>query len=152
MRRTLREAVYIAAPVDRVWALYDDPALLAIWAPSVRAARVIGGGPKQAGARVEVTLVFAGVEQRLVEEVVRHEPPHACTQRGRSPGMAYDMALTLHPERGGTWCEYVCAPRYEGLMRLLRPLGDLVNRGMLRSALRSLKAAAERPGDRDGAR
>jgi uncharacterized protein YndB with AHSA1/START domain len=153
MPRSIVESVFIGAPPETVWRLYDDPALLRGWAPNVREARLVGDGPKAVGSRVEVTLTVMGIEQRLTEEVVRYDPPRAATQRGHSSGMFYDMTIRLQPEGRGTWCDYSCTPIYEGLMQLLAPIGDRVNRAMLRSALRSLKAAAERAaGPPDGAR
>ena len=73
-----------------------------------------------------------------------YEPLYVATQRGYSTGMFYDVTLALRREAGGTWCSYTCAPAYQGFMRLLAPLGDLVNRRMLKGALGSLKAVAER--------
>jgi carbon monoxide dehydrogenase subunit G len=144
MYRTLRESIYIDAPLESVWQLYDDPEQLKRWAPNVLDARVLGDAGKRVGAKIEVTLRVGGLKQRLVEEIVHYEPPYAATQRGRSPGMAYDVAIVLTRDTGGTWCGYSCAPAYEGWARLLAPVGDWMNRRMLRSALLSLKAAAER--------
>jgi uncharacterized protein YndB with AHSA1/START domain len=142
--KTLQESIFIAASPEKVWDLYDDPGKLKSWAPNVLDARVLGGESKQVGSRVEVTLKMAGVKQRLVEEVVHYEPPRAATQRGQASGMSYDMAIRLRAEQGGTWCDYSCAPSYEGVMRVFAPLGDFINRRMLQSALKCLKAAAER--------
>jgi carbon monoxide dehydrogenase subunit G len=144
MYKSLQETIYIEAPLENVWELYDDPARLSSWAPNVLDVQVVGGLPKRLGSRIAVTLKVGGIKQRVEEEVVRYEPPHVATQRGRSSGMTYDVSISLHREANGTWCSYTCAPAYEGLMRLLAPIGDMVNRGMLRSALKSLKAAAER--------
>lgn len=141
--RHIAESLFIDAPLEQVWNLYDDPAEVARWAPGMIAGEVEGGGPKRLGSRLRWTMKTAGKETRLTEEVVEYEPPRKSVLRGSSFGMGYDMVLELTPERGGTLCRYTCVATYRGLMRLLAPLADALNRKMLRDALFKLRVVAE---------
>jgi hypothetical protein len=139
----LSETVRVAAPPERVWRLYDDLAALKEWAPNIRRIEILGGGAKRVGCRFRVTMDMAGWPISLEEELVAYEPPVASRVRGSYPGMKYEIGFRILPEGEGARCFYECVPTYSGLMRPLAPLGDWMNRSMLRSALRALKGAAE---------
>lgn len=142
--KQLTESVFIQAPPERVWKLYDDPSEVARWAPNILSGEVEGGGPKKLGSKLRWTMKTAGKTQQLIEEVVAYEPPHKSTLRGSAMGMSYDMVLELSAEREGTMCKYTCVPTYHGVFRLLAPLGNYMNRKMVKDALVKLKATAER--------
>jgi carbon monoxide dehydrogenase subunit G len=141
---SISEHVFIDASPELVWKLYDDPAELVRWAPSLLTAEIEGGGPKRLGAKLRCSMKMAGFKMQTVEEVVAYEAPRKSALRGSSPGMGYDMVLEIVPDGKGTRAYYECVATYRGAMRLLARLMNRMNRDMIKSALASLKAEAER--------
>jgi hypothetical protein len=140
----VEETLFVNAPVDVVWSLYDDVEAMPTWAPSVRAASVVGGGRKRLGAWLRFQVDMGGIAKRLEEEIVRYDPPSRTTVKGRLPGWVYSISLHLSCRDGGTECKYRCSSEYGLLLRPLVPLLERMNRDMLRQGLAALKGAAER--------
>ncbi len=77
---TLEFELVVPAPIERVWALYDDPprGLTALCPPEAQAVVESADMPVQVGSRVVVSTVvpFRG-RLKWTARIIEHRPPHA---------------------------------------------------------------------------
>jgi hypothetical protein len=112
--------IKIAGSVDEVFAYLCDVRRWPEWAPTVRAARVRGGGPLQPGARVEqLAKLPLGMNRGRSQEVTAVEAPHRVAFAGplglstASWGMEFEALDDSHTD-AMMWIEVDLA----GIMRV----------------------------------
>jgi hypothetical protein len=90
--------VTVAGSVPDVWAYLADVGRWPEWAPTVREGWVAGGGPLQAGARVEqrAKLMF-GLSRHRAQDVTVVEPPHRMAFAGPMGTSAARWGMELEP-------------------------------------------------------
>lgn len=90
---------YVAAPIERVYAAYVDPALMPTWL-ELQAVTDLTGPVDRAGTRF--TQVYWG-RWRFRTEVVRADPPTLHEMAGRAPlATTYRWLARFAPEGEGT--------------------------------------------------
>ena len=123
---TIRARAWVAAPIDEVFAFFDDPANLAQLMPppaQIRVARV-HPSPPRAGTEVEFRYGLGPVRRSWLIRYVAYESPHRIVDETISgPMRRFHHTHTFAPARRGTWIEdridYRVGP--EG------PIGSLVD-------------------------
>jgi len=91
---------YVAAPIERVYAAYVDPALMPTWM-ELRAVIDLSGPLDRAGTRF--TQVVFGSWWRFRAEVLRADPPILHEMAGRAPlATMYRWLARFAPEGEGT--------------------------------------------------
>ena len=116
---------YVAAPIERVYAAYVDPALMPTWM-ELRAVNDLSGPLDRAGTRF--TQVFLG-PWRFRTEVVRAERPTLHEMAGRAPlGTTYRWLTRFASEGVGT------RVTLESDSRAFGPLDPLAEKVFARSA------------------
>jgi hypothetical protein len=138
--------ITIASSVHEVWAYLSDVGRWPEWAPTVLEGRVRGGGPLQAGSRVEqrAKLMF-GLSRSRSQEVTVVEPPASMAFAGPMGTSAARWGMELKPTGDGhtdamMWIEVDLA----GIMRAI-PAGTLKGRVQRVSDIEmvAIKAAVE---------
>ena len=138
--------ITIASSVHEVWAYLSDVGRWPEWAPTVLEGRVRGGGPLQAGSRVEqrAKLMF-GLSRSRSQAVTVVEPPTSMAFAGPMGTSAARWGMELKPVGDGQtdavmWIEV----DLKGIMRAI-PAGLLKSRIQRVSDIEmvAIKAAAE---------
>jgi uncharacterized protein YndB with AHSA1/START domain len=143
---------YVAAPIERVYAAYVDPALMPTWM-ELRAVIDMTGPLDRAGTRF--TQVVFGWWWSFRAEVLRAEPPTLHEMTGRGPvATSYRWLARFAPEGDGTRVTVQFDTRVFGR---LNPLAERVfarsGESQASRHLATLAALAEaRPGAADARR
>jgi ligand-binding SRPBCC domain-containing protein len=79
MPTTLEFECTIAAPLEKVWAFYDDPigGLPALAPPEMKVSIESADVPVHIGSRVVLVIRQGGRPVRWVAKIIEHRPPHA---------------------------------------------------------------------------
>lgn len=105
----IREAVYLNAPVERVWAFVTDYARFPEWQTSLIEVRDFQGLPGTLGFSYEA--VYKGLGRRLEGrfEITEADRPRLLKEKGEMPGIGVvSTATTLEPvPEGGTTVTFV---------------------------------------------
>jgi uncharacterized protein YndB with AHSA1/START domain len=132
---------YVAAPIERVYAAYVDPALMPTWL-ELQSVIEITGPLDRAGTRF--TQVFWG-RWRFRTEVLRAEPPTLHEMAARAPlGTTYRLLARFAPEGYGTRVTLDLELRlFHPLDRLAEPLLARSAESQIRRHLATLAALVE---------
>lgn len=133
----MQESIDIAAPPERVFALWADPSAWPRWDPDIEEASLEGAFA--AGSAGSIKPRGAPRTRIVLREV---KPPAAFTAVSRLPLCRMVFEHALAPVAGG--CRVTHAVRFEGALAPLfrRLLGATLRRG-LPGTMAGLKAAAE---------
>ena len=136
----VQEDVLVDAPPDRVWNEVVDFEARPLWAPRVKQARIVDGGPLKEGSRIRLKIG----RDRFTPTVVEIRPPGRLTLLVRGPGFRVNHVYELRP--AGDTTSLTLTGHYSGL------IGRLVARFMRRSVRRDLTdelAALKRAAEAD---
>ena len=112
--------VVINAPRDVVWRIFDDPANMPKWQPTLQTFTHQSGTPGQPGAVSELLYVENGREIRMTETISeRREPDFLAgfyeTKFGKTIIVNQFDALDDNTTRWTMWCNF----RFNGAMKLM---------------------------------
>lgn len=101
---TIREAVEIEAPADRVWAVvHGDVPNLTRWSENLAHAEVIGGGPLREGSQLRYDVkIVAGTTAALTLLIEQFDQPRRCagTMRGNLENLKAYVEAGKGPQGG----------------------------------------------------
>lgn len=119
----------IAAPPDEVWRIFDDPANLRLWQPTLATYEAISGEPGWPGAVSLLVYHAGGRTTEMKETIVARDEGRHRSGHYESAWADNDMACTFEalPDGGTRWRALV-EYRFKGWVKLVAPL--------LRSGLR----------------
>ena len=134
----VRESITVAAPPGHVWDSTVDYESRPRWAPRVKKATIVDGGPLREGSRIRLHIG----RDRFTARVVEFQPPRRLSLLVKGPGFRVNHVYELTPNQEAT--ELVLTGRFRGVV------GSLVARFMrgtvqrdLTDELAAIKAAAE---------
>ena len=124
--RNVQESLVVAALPGRVWDAVVDFEERPRWAPRVKEARIVDGGPLKEGSRIRLKIG----RDRFTATVVEINPPERLMLLARGPGLRVNHVYELRPAGDST--SLTLTGHYGGLV------GSLVARFMGRSVRRYL--------------
>ena len=134
----VQESVTVAASPERAWESVVDYGSRPQWAPRVKEARIVDGGPLREGSRIRLHID----RDRFTATVVEFEPPRRLSLLVKGPGFRVNHVYELTPNEEAT--SVALTGRFRGVV------GRLVARFMrgrvmrdLTDELAAIKAAAE---------
>ena len=134
--------VYIARPVDEVFAYVTNLRKVPAWDRSCLSIEVEGGGPLCVGARVHEVRSLMGRRLHVVTEITAYEPPRAFALRGDKP-FRVRGGYRFAPEGAGTRVEFHGESELRGLLGLLGPLTRRAFTAQMRARFVALKKVLE---------
>ena len=144
--RHLRATIEIAAPPERVWALYADVERSVDWVPFAEEILSISG-PAGLGQVYRERTRLGGISGVAEWTIVEWDPPHRQVQRSTGNGMDSRLVIAIEPSPTGTRArqEAILQSRAPGPIGWLheRVFGMVAARGIA-SALRAAKEYLER--------
>lgn len=137
----------IAAPPDRVFALFADLRNAPSNIRGITALEVLTDGPIGKGTRFRETRTMFGRACTETMEITAFDPPRSYTVEGNSAGCLCRSNISFRPDAGGTAVVFDFDTTAQTFMaRLMSPLFHLMApscRRMLERDLADLKAVAE---------
>jgi uncharacterized protein YndB with AHSA1/START domain len=138
----VREQIDIAAPVERVFAFFDDPANARLLVPSLVKLTSVETLP-DGGRRIEYeTRNKKGAIVEATSEHVEYDPPHRTVTQGEQSGIRTTSTRIFVPIATGT--QVLATIEWSAPVKYLAAIVSSPLRGPLRRSLRhSLGAAKE---------
>lgn len=144
MRVTRR--VRIEAPVERVFAMLEDPERTKRWMRGLVEARY-ASRPVRVGTRFTQRITQGKRVAEYTGEVTAYEPPTRFAVRIGNERFAFDVDYRLHDEGGATLLDYEARSQAAGgAGRLADAVFGWLTRGIAKKQLRRLKQVAEAGG------
>ena len=125
---SVQESLVVAGLPDRVWDAVVNFEERPRWAPRVKEARIVDGGPLKEGSRIR--LKIGRGRDRFTATVVEINPPERLTLLARGLGFRVNHVYELRPADDST--SLTLTGHYGGL------IGSLVARFMGRSVRRDI--------------
>ncbi len=136
----------VAAPAERVFAVFADFARAAERIPAIEKVEIVGSGPIGKGTRIRETRVMHGVRATEELTITRYEPGEGYALSCESHGCLFTTAVLLRPRGSETTIELAFQAEARGaLARLKLALLLPVMRREFEKDVDALKAAAEAP-------
>lgn len=102
--RTVRASRLVAAPLARVWALYDDIANTPAWVPFSEEILSLSPGPTDVGTVYRERTSLAGIRDVGEWEITEHDPPTRQVHVSTDKGMRSELVITMADAGDGvTW-------------------------------------------------
>lgn len=130
--------------LEHAWQIFDDPANLPRWQPSLVRVETLSGTPGHVGARTQLTYRESGRDITLVETVEERNPPATYRCRYESALMNSSICNTFTSQSSNvTIWHVVQETRFHGLLRLIGPLTLPITVRKFRHDMARLKTLAE---------
>lgn len=116
-------SIDIAAPPDEVWRLFNDPASLPRWQPTLNAYEAISGEPGWPGAVSLLVYHQQGRTVEMTETIMARDEGRHRSGRYESAWAVNDMSCTFQalPDGGTRW-RALAEFRFKGWVKLVAPL------------------------------
>jgi carbon monoxide dehydrogenase subunit G len=115
-------SVFIARPLDEVFAFVEDARNRPRWDDGVDSEELTSPEPIGVGTTVRTELSSMGRAYVYTWEVTEHERPHRMTIESTSGPFPTTLAYRLAERDGGTAVDFSVTGRPTGAMRLLQPV------------------------------
>lgn len=140
-------STHIAAPPDRVFALFTDLRNAPSRVKAITALEVLTDGPIGKGTRFRETRTMFGRSCTETMEITGFDPPRSYTVAANSCGCLYRTEFAFRPDAGGTAVEFTFSATAQTFWaKLMAPLFGLMASSLRKAVekdLADLKAVAE---------
>ena len=128
----LRDSIRINRPPENVWRYLEDPELMTLWNPKIKAVVPVSWGQRGRGHRYRIKYVMGGKEREVSAEIEEYQSPVKLVIRltgGGLPPTGYAQEIyELSPEPGGTLLTQTIRVHNSGVNIFFRLLATFLQR------------------------